>query len=243
MTPLGDSIKRWCQEESMALVVDQDDEAGLAYDVSLAGEPALSVSVRASGPQPSRVLLTHAFELTLPAELSAEPEGPQRLATVLERVSASRSGLVECRPVVEEGKPAAEVLVTLYADGISKQSFLNALEEVRKVVRVVTWELEGISAATEILSDVRAVVDQTDAIASGIVKAAEGPRAAAAAVEAPPPPEEASPAVELTPEPTVEPPPEAPPPPAPTPRFCPSCGREKKPGQRFCIGCGAPLEG
>jgi hypothetical protein len=143
--------------------------------------------------------------------------------------------------MVREGKPAAEVLITLHADGISKQSFFSALEEVRKVVRVVTWELEGISAATDILSDVRAVVDQTGAIASEMAGAAEGLRTPAAAEEAPPS-EEASPAVEPVPAPEPAAVPEAPPTPTPAPRFCPSCGKEAKPGQRFCIGCGTSLE-
>jgi len=255
MTPLGDDIRRWCQEESLSIVAEQDDEAGLAYGVTLAGEPAVSVSVRASGPQPSRVLLAHAFELSVPTQVNAEPDGPQRVVTLLERVSASRSALVECRPMVREGKPAAEVLITLHADGISKQSFFSALEEVRKVVRVVTWELEGISAATDILSDVRGLVEQTGVIASGMAGAAEGLRTPATAEEVAPP-EEVSPAVGPAPAPQPAAVPEAPasPPeaapaqpgpasePAPAARFCPSCGKETKPGQRFCIGCGTSLE-
>jgi len=249
MTVLGDNIKRWCQEESLSLIVEQDDEAALACAVSLPADPPLSISVRASGPLPSRVVLGQVFELPAPAEMSADPEGPQRIAMLLERVAAGRSGLVECRQTAQEGKPAAEAVVTLHQDGISKQSFLSALEEVRKVVRVIAWELEGISAAEDVLSEVRAVVEQSGAFTSEFTQAAEGLRAAATPVEAPPPQEAAPP--EPAPAPLAEPapapqpavPPEPTPPPAPAGLFCPKCGKQAKPEQRFCIGCGAPLEG
>jgi hypothetical protein len=248
MSVVGDKIKRWCQEESLPLVVEQDDETGLACSVSLSGEPPLSISVRGSGPQPSQVHLQHTLELSLPAQVSSDPEGPQRIAAVLERVAAARSGLVECRPTAEQGKAAAEVVVTLHEDGMTKQVFLTALEELRKVARVITWDLEGVSATTEILSDVQAFVEKTEALASEMERAAGDVEEPAPPVEEPPTqPDTAQ--VEEAPAPAEpSPPPQAPPAPtppaaAPASLFCPNCGRQAKPEHRFCIGCGTPLDG
>jgi len=233
MTVLGDKIKRWCQEESLSVVAEQDDEAGLACTVSLPGESPLSISVRASGPQPSRILLVCAFDLSVPAKTVADPEGPQQIATLLERVAANRSGLVECHPPAREGKTPAEVVVTLHEDGLSKHSFLTALEEVSKVTRVIAWELEGISMSAEVLSDVRAIVEQAGTFASEVAQV--GGKADAPA---------SAPAATVTPAP-VSPPAPAPPPAAAPPAavFCPNCGRQAKPQQRFCSGCGTSLEG
>ena len=227
MTLLGDSIRRWCEEESLSAVVEQDDESALACAVSPPGDPSLSIAVRASGPQPSRVLLAHTFDLPIPVEIAADPDAPQRIATLLDRVAASRSGLIDCRPLAPEGKAAAEVTLTLHADGISKQNFLSTLEEVRKVVRVIGWELEGMSAAADIVSGVRALVEQTGALTSELAETAAAPVEAESAPQAGPPP--------LAPQPQ--------PPAAPDAGvFCAECGRQARPGARFCNGCGAPLE-
>ena len=154
--------------------------------------------------------------------MAADPEGPQRIAALLERVAASRSALVECRPVAQGGKLAAEVAVTLHADGVSKQNLLTALEEVRKVVRVIGWEIQGISVAADIVSGVRALAEETGAFASDLAQAAAAPVEAQPAPPAPAGPAPAS---------------------AAESRFCPSCGKQSKPQQRFCTGCGATLEG
>jgi hypothetical protein len=229
MTLLGDSIKRWCQEESLAVTTEPDDEAGRVCTVLLPGEPPLSVGV-AAGPAAARTVLACAFDLPIPQNMAADPQAPQQIARVLERVAASRAGLVECRPAAAAGKPAAEIAVTLHEDGMNKQTFLSALEEIRKIARVIAWELEGLSASTEVLAEVQAIVEQAGAFAS-----------------------EAATAAEVRP-PVAEPPPPPPPPPAPTPAppaapaapagvFCSTCGRQARPGARFCTGCGATLEG
>ena len=237
MTALGDKIRRWCEEESLSAVVEQDDESALACAVSPPGDPSLSIAVRASGPQPSRVLLAHTFELPIPVEIAADPDAPQRIATLLDRVAASRSGLIDCRPLAPEGK-AAEVTLTLHADGISKQNFLCALDEVCKVVRVIEWELEGISAAADIVSNVRSLVEQTGTFASELAQAVAAPAEGLASPAQP----EGAPPTSAAPQPP-------PPAPAATPVaapaagvFCTECGRQARPGARFCNGCGSPLE-
>jgi hypothetical protein len=251
MSVIGDKITRWCEEESLSLDAQRDDETALNYVIALPGDPVTSITVSASGADPDRVLLTHAFDMTVPAEVRAEEDWRQQVARLVESVAVSRSGLVQCRLLEEKEKPTAEVVVTLHHDGIMKQSFLTALEETRKVRQVIEWGLEGISSSVEILSNARSVVEQTEALASEMSKAAEGgeepaaaappPKAAPTAITpiTPPPEAEAEPAAPTPP----PPPPEPAPPPAPAGLFCPKCGKQAKPEQRFCIGCGTSLEG
>ncbi len=272
MSDLGNKIKGWCQEQSLGLTEEQDDDAGLAYVVTLPGEPALSVTIRGSGAEPDPVIVTHSFEMAVPAEVQKDPEHREQLATLLERVATGRSGLIDCLFKDSGGKPTSEIAVTLHRDGLTKQSFLSALTEIGKVRRVVTWGLDSMALATDTLTDITAMMEETEALASEISKVTEGMEEAAAAEEAAPPPPEAVPAPEPTPvseapppppqaplaepaqapeappEPTPAPtppppPPEPAPPPAPAGLFCPKCGKQAKPDQRFCIGCGTSLEG
>jgi hypothetical protein len=236
MSDLGSKIKGWCQEQSLGLAAEQDDDAGLVYVVAMPGEPALSVTIRGAGAEPDPVMVTHTFEIPVPEGVQRDPEGREQVATLLERTAASRSGLIDCRLVDGDGKSSAEVSVTLYGDGLTKQSFLSALTEISKVRRVVAWGLDNMALAMDTLTDMSAMVQETEALASEISKVAEGMEEAVAAEEAAPPPPDAAPA-------TSAPAPQAPSPPTPARRFCSNCGREAKPGQRFCIGCGTSLEG
>jgi hypothetical protein len=226
VTALGDSIKRWCEQESLAFTAEGDEATAFAGIVALPGEPALSVGVEASAAQPSRVLLSHSFEQAIPPEVAADAEAPTRIADLLERVAASRSTLLECRQKVQAGKATIEVVVTLHEDGMSKQGFLTALEEIRKVRRVVEWELEAMAEAVGLMSDVRsglgAIVERTEALASDAAKAVQEFEAPAAAETATPQPQPAA-----APDDGV---------------FCTECGRQARPGARFCNGCGSPLE-
>ncbi len=232
MTVLGDRIERWCQEESLSVVVEQDDEAGLACTVSLPGEPSLSVSVRASGQQPSRLLLACTFDLPVQPEMAADPEGPQRIAMLLERVAASRSGLVECHPSRPDGKPAEVVVIILHEDGLNKQSFLTALtrtEEGHPQSSPGSWK--GCPRVQRFCLRCKPSLSRRALL----------PRVAKTGREADTP--ASAPAATVTPAPAPPPAPAAPAPAAAPSRFCPSCGRQAQPQQRFCTGCGATLEG
>jgi hypothetical protein len=227
VTVLADSIKRWCEQESLAATVGGDEETALAGIVSLPGEPALSIDLRASAKEPARVLLSHSFELPIPAEIAANEEAASAIGGLLERVAAGRSSLLECHQTVQAGKATIEVMVTLHEDGMSKQGFLTALEEIRKVRRVIEWELDAMAQAVGLMSDVQsglgAIVERTGALASDAAKAAQEFEAAAAAEPAPQPQSAAAlPAGGV---------------------FCPNCGRQAKPQQRFCTGCGTSLQG
>lgn len=246
VTVLADSIKRWCEQESLAITVDRDDEVAFVGAISLPGEPALSVAVRASGGEPVRLLLSHSFELPIPAEMAADAEKESRIAALVERVAASRSTLLECRQTVQEERMAIELAVTVHEDGMSKQGFLTALEEVRKVGRVVEWELEALALTAGLMSEVRSdlgtIVERADTLASDAAKAAEELQIPAAPAEVPPPPAEGAP-LAAEPGPAPSPPPTAEAAPTPAARFCPSCGRQAKKEHRFCIGCGSSLDG
>jgi hypothetical protein len=229
VTALGDNIKRWCQVESLSVVIQQDDDVALACDVSVSNDPPLTVSVRSSGHPAARTLLSHTFEPSIPAEVAGADQGNERVTALLERVTTSRSGLVECHLVGPKERPAAEIVATLHDDGMTKQGLLSALEEIRKVRSVITFELEEMGLAASMVSEVQSRL-------GNIVE--EAPDTA----EAISPPEAATAAQAQQTAPAPSPTPEAAAPSAPTRRFCPNCGREAKPGQRFCIGCGTSLE-
>jgi hypothetical protein len=226
VTVLTDSITRWCEQESLAIIVERDEATAFGGAISLPGEPELSVGVRASTGEPGRALLSHAFELPIPSEIAADAEAATRIADLVERVAASRSSLLECLQTIQAGKTTIEVVVTLHEDGMSKQSFLTALEEIRKVRRVVEWELDAMAQTVGLMSEVQsglgAIVERTGALASDAAKAVQEFEAPAAADTAAPQPQPAA-----APDASV---------------FCTECGRQARPGARFCNGCGSPLE-
>ena len=226
MAVFEDRIRSWCEEESLSMVAERDDQATFACSISMSGEPPVVISARAPASQPNRLLLAHTFEPAAAAGIAGRSNGKEQITTFLEGVTAGRSGLVECRLAEGEKVPVAEVAVTLHEDGISKHGFLSALAEIRKVRRVVEWGLEAMSVAEGVVEDFEGVAREAEALSSQVQQAAESVEELAAAAEAtPPPPEPASAEA------------------APAGRFCPSCGRQAKPEHRFCIGCGTPLEG
>ena len=244
MALLADNIKLWCQEESLSLVPRQGDESALSCVITLPGDPPLSVDVTASPDTSRRILLSHTAPLPATQD-SSDPDAPQRVAALLERVAASRSALVDCRLLQGEGEPTAQIVVTLHEEGVSKHSFLSALGEIGKVRRVIAWEMETMALTLGLVSDIRScaaeIAQRTEALASDAAEAVAAAGASAAPTRPPPP--------------AAEPPPPQPPAPAPPPApvppptaaaaslFCPNCGRQARPGARFCSGCGASLEG
>jgi hypothetical protein len=224
---LGGTVKRWCQEESLSLMAEQDSEATLACAITLPGYTPLTISLRARAAQPGQVLLSHTAHMPLPEEVEGRPDAQERLAVLLERVAASRSALIDCRLVQWKGELATEIVATLHEEGATKQGFLVTLEEIRKVTRVVAWELEAMALTLGLVSEVSArvgdIVERTEALASDTAKAIQESEAAT--------------------EPSA---PQPQPPPAPAPPagiFCSTCGRQAKPQQRFCTGCGTSLQG
>jgi hypothetical protein len=239
VTQLGDSIRRWCSEESLQAVVEHDDDEALACSISIAADPPLSVAVRSEGRDSPRMLLTSTFALSLSEEVARREETKGRVSALLERVAAARSSLVGCRLLGEITSPTVEVAVTLHGDGFTKQVFLTALAEIEKVRKVVSFEVEtmglAVSMVSEMQSRVGGIVKEADALASQAARGAEELPASAASAEAPPAPAG-------KPSPPPSPPPTAEAVPMPATRFCPSCGRQAKAEHRFCIGCGTPLE-
>lgn len=235
MSDLGNKIKGWCQEQSLGLTEEQDDGAGLAYVVTPPGEPALTVAISGSGTEPDPVMVTHSFEMAVPNEVQKDPGYREQLATLLERVAAGRCGLIDCLLKDGQGKPTSEIAVTLYRDGLTKQSFLSALTEISKVRRVIAWGLENMALATDTLTDITAMMKETEALASEISKVTAG-------MEETPTEEAAAPPESAPAEVSPSPPPAAAQTATPSGRFCPNCGKQAKAGQRFCIGCGTALE-
>ena len=267
MTELRERIERWCGEESLALTVARDDEGGL--DCTAVGESQPAVTIRSSVEQAGRLVLSHTFEYALSNELAGDAQDAERFAALAAAVVLARSSLVECRPDWGQGRASVAVTVTLFDDGLTKQSLLTGLDEVRKVGLLLERELAAASLIAGVLAEVKSIVAQAPVFASSAApEAAQGeaaavPEAAPVVEEVPPPvvDEVAPPAVEsLVTEPT-EPPPEAvaetvvaeapqpeavavaPPPDSEPGIFCTNCGYKSRLGARFCRSCGGRLDG
>ena len=237
MTELRQRIERWCQEESLELAVATDDEGALDCDLASFGEPPLAITIRSAPGMSGRLLLAHTFEFAIPDELAATSEGAERFAGLAEAIELARSSLVECRPVWGQSSASAEVAVTVFAEGLAKQSFLTGLDEVRKVGLLIGRELEAASLSAGVLAEVESIVAQSAALLSPTASEAApveetAPLVAEAAESAgePPPPQVEAAAVTEQPEPSLD-------------SFCPNCGAPVRSDARFCKSCGANLEG
>jgi hypothetical protein len=236
MTELRERIERWCREESLELAVAKDDEGGLVCTLPSFGEPKLAITVRSAAEGPGRLLLAHTFEFAVPEELATDAQGAERFSGLVEGIALARSALVECRPSWGQGRASAEVAVTVFAEGLTKQSFLTALDEVRKVGVLLGRELEAASMSAGVLAEVQSIIAQSAAFASSAT-----PDAAQAEAAAPIAGEAATPAVE-PPQPQAEAAVVAEQPAAAPDVFCPNCGTPVRSGARFCRSCGANLE-
>jgi hypothetical protein len=236
MTELRERIERWCREESLELAVAKDDEGGLVCTLPAFGEPPLPMTIRSAAEGPGRVLLAHTFEFAVPNELASDAQGAERFSGLAEGIALARSALVECRPSWGQGRASAEVAVTVFAEGITKQSFLTGLDEVRKVGVLLAKELEAASLSAGVLAEVQSIIAQSAAIASSAAPEAVQAEAAAPIVA-----EAVPPAVE-PPQPQAEAAIVAEQPAAAPDVFCPNCGAQVRSGARFCRSCGANLE-
>lgn len=242
MTLQGDNIQHWCKEESLSVVIERDDDEALVCTISVAAQPPLSIGLRSQRRDPARTELSSTFELQVPEEMAGGEQGRPRMESLLERVAAGRSALLDCRLLEWSERPSVEVVAVLHGDDFTKQGFLTTLAEIEKVHKIITWELETVGLAASMISEMQSrvggIVGEADKLASQAAqaaKAAEELQVPAALEEAPPPAAE--------PGPPPSPPPTAEAAPTPAARFCPSCGRQAKKEHRFCIGCGSSLDG
>jgi hypothetical protein len=140
-----------------------------------------------------------------------------RLDELAGAIAQQRSGLLRC----QVAGAAVEVRMTVYLEGISRQSLTEAVAEVGRAYRALeglTRDIEGqrgaLAEADRALAEARATVEQaTQAAETARTQAAAPPRAA--------------------------PPPAAPPPPAVG--VCPACGSQNPPDFKFCTRCGGAL--
>ena len=142
---------------------------------------------------------------------SRESEAMPRLDELVEAIAQQRSGLLRCRVA----GAAVDVRMTVYLEGISRQSLTEAVAEVGRAYTALerlTRDIEGqrgaLAEADRALADARAAVEQ----AAQVAETAAQPAA---------------------------PPPAAPPPPAAG--VCPACGTANPPAFKFCTKCGGAL--
>ena len=141
-----------------------------------------------------------------------ESEAMPPLNDLADAIAQQRSGLLRCQ--VAAG--AIEVRMTVYLEGICRQTLADATAEVGRAYMALerlAKDIEGqrgaLAEADRALTEARATVEQA-------TQAAETARAQAAA-----------------------PPPQAPPPPAAG--VCPACGTANPPEFKFCTRCGGAL--
>ena len=149
---------------------------------------------------------------------SRESEAMPRLDELAEAMAQQRSGLLRCQLA---GAGAVDVRMTVYLEGISRQTLTEAVAEVgrtymalERIARDIEGQRGAIAEAEQAMAEARAAADQA-------AQAAETARTAATA--APPPP------------------PAAPPPPPPAAGTCPACGTVNPPEYKFCTKCGGAL--
>ena len=233
MPALGDRIRQWCEQESLAVSVERDDDAGLSCAVVLPGEPPVSPSVRADAPRLDRLLVSHSFELQLRDDVRQNADARRELATLVERTAFGRPGLIEARLTDSGNTLKVEITATVHEDGLSKQSFLTALHEMRKVRQAIDWGLESMLAGADAMSDMAKLLeDMGTAMVQMAPPAEPAPEPAPAPVATPAAraaQTDAAPAAEEEPAPAV------------AGRFCMGCGRPLEPASRFCVGCGRPV--
>ena len=216
MSELSEDVKRWCAEESIDLRLLEEKPDGFAGEVS-DGQAQLQMAS-----SDGRIWIRHAFALELAPSLRADPEAARQIEDMLANITASRSSLTECRTLAP-GEPRAEVTTTVYPEGLTKQAFLTALAEARKVRLLVESGLKAAAAGVEAIAGMRAAIEEAETLVGGMATDL-------AAAGAPPAELAASPA---RPQPTIE---------APVGGFCPHCGCGVAANARFCRQCGGSLE-
>lgn len=141
---------------------------------------------------------------------SRESEAMPRLDELAEAIAQQRSGLLRCQFA---GAGAIDVRMTVYLEGISRQSLTEAVAEVgraytalERIARDIEGQRGPLAEAERALTEARAVAEQ----AAQAVEAAQ----TAATTAAPPPPAAG---------------------------VCPSCGTANPPEYKFCTKCGGAL--
>jgi hypothetical protein len=219
MSEVIENVKRWCAEESIELRVLEEKPDCFSAESALDWRPEPLEIASSRG----RISLRHTFSLDLAESLRADPEIARQVAEMLASISASRSFLTDCRALFN-GSPRAEITTISFEDGLTKQVFLTAIAEARKVRLLIESALQAAAAGVEAVAGMRAAIVEAETLVGGMatdLAAADVPPAALAPSPAPPQPPIAAPAG----------------------GFCPHCGSGIPANARFCRHCGGSREG
>jgi hypothetical protein len=141
---LIDLVRRWCTDTDFSC--EDGEDGGLRVQLDPAGASA-RVDLP-SGMRPARVHTV--VELPEAADLTAA-----QLDEVIEEVVLGRSGLVDARRC--DDRPAAEVVVVIYPEGLNRHQFVAALFECQKVQLLLHRELKAARAAAETMAALEAL--------------------------------------------------------------------------------------
>lgn len=125
-----------------------------------------------------------------------------RLDEIVEAAVLGRSALVDARPRADRG--GVELIAVVYADGLSRHTFMTAVYECQKVRQVVSREIEAALVTESTLESLLRLSEASEQLARGVPAEAPPPPAAAA-------PAGADPVFDQPLPPPVAPPPGAPP--------------------------------
>lgn len=143
-----EELSAWC------VAVDLPCRPGPDGDLQVRLAPGDASVVRivpASGEDPL------AIHDTVP--LDAADLAPGRLAEVVEQVVLARSSLVDARPL--PGDDAAEVVVVVHADGLSRHTFVEAVFEVQKIRLLLRREVAAATAADRTVAALEALAAES----------------------------------------------------------------------------------
>lgn len=164
-----DQIQRW---SSLAGLTSTVADHGPPFRLRLTLEdiqPPMVVEVvgPAGGDDPYR--FNSGFEL---AEASASnlPEG--RLAEIVEAAVLGRSALADARPRAD--RRGVEMIAVIYADGLSRHTFMTAIYECQKLRQIITRDVESALVSESALASLLTLAETTEDLATSAAPVAPG---------------------------------------------------------------------
>jgi len=141
-----EQVRTWCEEAALSCREDDGDLLVRLEDAEDAPEVRLTLDDEGALRLLDRVPLA-------PGDLPSA-----RLADVVEDVVLGRSSLVDAR-VASDGH-AAEVVLVIHADGLSRHTVLQATYELQKVRLLLRREVAAALAAEHTMAALAAMADE-----------------------------------------------------------------------------------
>ena len=103
-------------------------------------------------------MVSAAFPMVLPDAVRHLPEWRHQLDKVVHVIEADRDAFVTCSAIADDPW-TVEVRVRVLADGLTRHHLLAAVEELKKVQRVLVHHLEGMSIVASQTAEMISMID------------------------------------------------------------------------------------